>query len=574
MNRRRRLFGLCLFGLTLLASCGGSGEKAPPAPPPAAVSKAPGEAAFLPGYEKRAPENGGTFTRPIPVEPVTLNPVVASDQVSFLVYKWIFDPLIDMDEKMEPTGVLARSWEVSPDGRTLTFHLREDVSWHDGKPFTAEDVLFTYRACMDPAVDAVNKRPTFAEVQSVQAPDPHTVVVTWKVPYAPGLAAWNLYILPRHLYDYPPGKGAAFNQNPLNARPVGTGPFRFVEWRRGEAVVLEANPAYFRGRPHLDRLVFRILPQAETQLAAYRTGTLDMTTLSPEQWEEVRKDRAFLEGSSVFEYPTRQFFYIGWNLDGSVPLFGDRKVRKALALALNRKGVVDRILGGHGTLLSGPFYPGGWEYNPAVAPLPYDPAEAARLLDEAGWKDTDGDGLRDRGGKPCAFECLVPAEAEMFSRWLEVFQQDLRKVGVDMRVRKLEWGVFLDRTHRHRFEACLSGWSLGDDPDPFQLLHSSQGKLLPSGVGAGQNDGAYSNPEVDRLIEEQQRTFDREARRRALWRIHEIVAEDQPHAYLFASTQMAAVRNRFQNVKASRAGYGLFTWYPSLLEWWVPRELQ
>lgn len=574
MDLGRRLFRAAFLWLSLLLlACGGSRETAPPPAAPEQIQP-PGQAAFLPAYQGKPPVDGGTFTRPLPVEPVTLNPVVASDQVSFLVYKWIFDPLIDMNEKMEPTGVLARSWEVSPDGRTLTFHLREGVSWHDGKPFTADDVLFTYRACMDPTVDAVNKRPTFAEVQSVEAPDPLTVVVKWKVPYAPGLAAWVLYIMPRHLYDFPAGKGAAFNLHPLNARPVGTGPFRFVEWRRGEAVVLEANPSYFRGRPHLDRVVFRVLPQAETQLAAYRTGTLDMTGLGPEQWEAVKRDPGFWQRSSVFEYPARQFYYIGWNLDGSVPLLADRKVRKALALALNRKGVVDRILGGHGALLSGPFYPDGWESNPSVSPLPYDPAAAARLLDEAGWTDHDGDGLRDRGGKPCAFECLVPAEVEMFSRWLEVFQQDLRKVGVDMRVRQLEWGVFLDRTHRHRFEAYLSGWSLGDDPDPFQLLHSSQGKLLPSGVGVGQNDGSYANAEVDRLIEEQQRTFDRQARQRALWRIHKIVAEDQPHAYLFLGTQITAVGNRFQNVKASRAGYGLFTWYPSLLEWWVPKELQ
>ena len=162
----------------------------------------------------------------------------------------------------------------------------------------------------------------------------------------------------------------------------------------------------------------------------------------------------------------------------------------------------------------------------------------------------------------------------MFSRWLDVFQQDLRRVGVEMKIRKLEWSVFLDRTNRHQFQACLSGWSLGDDPDPFQLLDSSQGKLMPNGTGVGQNDVSYSNPEVDRLIEEEQGTFDRETRRKALWRIHEIVAEDQPHTYLFLGTQITAVKNSFQGVEVSRAGYGLFTWYPSLLNWWVPSDMR
>jgi peptide/nickel transport system substrate-binding protein len=559
-----------------LAGCSGGGgdgaKQETGASRPEAASSGALTVGLLPEFQGRAPVAGGTFTRALPADPVTLNPVVASDQISFLVYKWIYDPLIDMNESMEPVGVLAESWETSPDGRTTTFRLRRGVQWQDGKPFTADDVLFTYEASMDPDVDAVNKRPAFAEVDSVRKTDDHTIVVRWKTPYAPGLAAWVFYIMPKHLWAYPAGGGKAFNTGPAGASPVGTGPFRLSEWRRGERVVLDANPANYRGRPHLDRLVFKIVPQGQTQFAAYQTGQLDMATLSAEQWPQVREDPTFQAGSWIFEYTSRQFFYIGWNMDGSNPFFGDVRVRRAMTFATNRQGVVDKILDGHGAVASGPFYPGGWESNPAVKPYPHDPGRAAALLDEAGWKDTDGDGFRDRGGTRLSFECLVPAEAEMFSRWLEVFQQDLRKVGVEMSVRRVEWGVFLDRTHRHAFQACLSGWNLGDDPDPHQFLHSSQGKLLPSGQGIGQNDVSYSNPEVDRLIERQQGTFDREERRKALWRIHELVAEDQPHTYLLLGSQMVAVRNRFQNVRVSRAGYGLFTWYPSLLEWWVPAE--
>ncbi|MEW6757800.1 MAG: peptide-binding protein [Acidobacteriota bacterium] len=562
--------------LAFAACSGGGGEErkgvAEGASRPAADAPSARTVGLLPEFEGRAPEPGGTFTRALPADPVTLNPVVASDQISFLVYKWIFDPLIDMNEAMEPVGVLAESWETTPDGKATTFHLRRGVLWQDGKPFTADDVLFTYEAAMDPDVDAVNKRPAFTEVESVRKTDDHTVVVRWKSPYAPGLAAWVFYVMPRHLCAYPKGGGKAFNTSPAGASPVGTGPFRLGEWRRGELVVLEANPSYFRGRPHLDRLVFKIVPQSQTQFAAYQTGQLDMASLSAEQWPQVRDDAAFLRGSWIFEYTSRQFFYIGWNMDGSNPFFADARVRRAMTFAMNRQGVVDKILVGHGAVANGPFYPGGWESNPAVKPYPHDPAKAMALLDEAGWKDSDGDGIRDRGGVRFSFECLVPAEAEMFSRWLEVFQQDLRKVGVEMSVRRVEWGVFLDRTHRHAFQACLSGWNLGDDPDPHQFLHSSQGKLLPSGQGAGQNDVSYSNPEVDRLIEVQQGTFDREERREALWRIHELVAQDQPHTYLLLGSQIVAVRNRFQNVRVSRAGYGLFTWYPSLLEWWVPTE--
>jgi|WetSurMetagenome_2_1015567.scaffolds.fasta_scaffold06693_2 peptide/nickel transport system substrate-binding protein len=545
----------------------GVGAQATPSPADMTVG-------FLPGYEKKAPEDGGTFTRSLPADPVTLNPVVANDMVSFLVYKWIFDPLVDMDQDARPVGVLAERWENSADNRTTTFHLRKGVKWHDGKPFTADDVLFTYEACMDPAVDAINKRSGFEKVAKVEKVDDLTVKVSWKEPFSPGLLSFNIHIMPRHIYGYPKGKGGDFNKNPRNADPVGTGPFKLVEWKRGERVVLKANPDYFAGRPHLEQLILKTIPQGQTQLAAYQTGQLDMTGISAEQWKTLKNDQGFLKGAYVFEYYSRQMVYIGWNQDGSNPFFGDKRVRQAMSLAMNRQGVVDKILDGHGKTCSGFFYPGGWDSNPDVKPVPYDPAKAAALLDAAGWKDTKGTGLREKDGKPFSFECLVPAEVEQFQRFVEVFQQDLKRVGVQMAIRKVEWSVFLDRTHRHQFQAYLSGWSLPDDPDPYGFLHSSQAKLLPSGMGEGQNDVSYSNPEVDKAIEAEQRTFNQAERQQNLRRIHQLVAEDQPHTYCFMGSQMVAVRNRFQNVRVSRAGYGLFTWYPSLTQWWVPKELQ
>ncbi len=530
--------------------------------------------AFLPGYESKVPENGGAFTRSLPADPVTLNPVVANDMLSFLVYKWIFDPLLDVDQDMKPVGVLAERWEISPDNKVTTFHLRKGVKWQDGKPFTADDVLFTYEACVDPTVDAINKRSSFEKVAKVEKMDDLTVKVTWKEPFAPGLLSWNLPIMPRHLYAYPKGKGQDFNRNPRNAEPVGTGPFRFSEWKRGERIVLKANADYFAGRPHLDQVTFKIIPQGQTQLAAYQTGQLDLTGLNADQWKQLQKDPGFLKGASVFEYYGRQILYIGWNMDGSNTFFGDKRVRQAMTYAMNRQGVVDKILDGHGATCSGFFYPGSWESNPDVKPYPYSPSKAAGLLDAAGWKDANGEGVRKKDGRPLAFELLIPSEQEQLQRFAEIFQQDLKRVGVDMTIRKLEWSVFLERTHRHQFQAYLSGWSLGDDPDPYGFLHSSQARLLDSGMGEGQNDVSYKNPEVDKLIEAEQKTMNREERQKALRRIHELVAEDQPHSYLFMGSQMVAVRNKFQNVRVSRSGYGLFMWYPSMIRWWVPKELQ
>ncbi len=575
-GRRQRVTVVALFipVIALLAACSGGKGGVParvsaPTPP-----VAEGVAACMAKYKDIAPQTGGTFTRSLPANIVTLNPVIASDTLSYLAYKWIYDPLIDMNDRMQPIGVLAKSWETSANGKTTIFHLRRGVKWQDGKPFTADDVIFTYDAAMDPKVDAINKRPAFAMVRSVEKVDAFTVRVRWKAPYAPGLASWVFYIMPKHIYAYPKGHGEDFNNNPRNDKPVGTGPFVFSEWQRGRRLVLKANLNYFAGRPHLDRLVFKIIPKSQVQLAAFKTGRLDLVALSPEQWKNMGRDASLTSSAWLFSYLAHQFFFIGWNMDGSNPFFRDARVRRAMTAAMNRQGVVDKLLDGHGIVGAGPFFPRGWANNPSVKPIPYDPAAASLLLDKAGWKDSNGDGVRDKNGKPFSFECLVPAEAPQFTRFLEIFQQDLRRIGVEMTIRKVEWSVFLERTHRHSFQAFLSGWSLGDDPDPFQLLDSSQARLLPSGMGVGQNNVSYSNPEVDRLIAEEERTIDRARRKKLFQRMEVIVARDQPMTILFWNVSLAAVRKTFQGVEASPVGYGLFGWYPSMLRWWVPKELQ
>jgi len=575
-KRSIRVFLLPLFACGVLAvflACGSGEETAAPA---AAKGESPLDktVGYLPGYESREPENGGTLARALPSDVVTLNAIVAPDFTSYLVYKWIFDPLIDYDIDMKPVGVLAESWEVSEDNLVTTFHLRKNVTWHDGEPFDADDVVFSYDTVMDPTVDAINKRPSFAKVEKVERVDAHTVKVNWKQPYAPGIAAWNFHIMPEHVYGYGKGDGESFNRHPKNAEPVGTGPFRFSEWKRGERVVLLANDDYFNGRPHLDKVIFKVIPQPETRLASFKTGELDVTGISADQWNRLKGDRSFLDRVHIFEYYGRAYYFVGWNQDGSNPFFADKKVRQAMTYAMNRKGVVDRILLGHGTRATGPFYIKGWESNPAVKPYPYDPAKASALLEDAGWSDSDGDGIRDKDGEPFSFECLTVAEAPMFARFLEIFQQDLMRVGVKLEIRTIEWKVFQERTHRHAFQAYLTGWRIADDPDPYHMFHSSQAELLEDGMGVGQNDVSYRNERLDALIEEQLRTMDFEARQKVFWKIHELVAEDQPHTYLFAASETAAVRNDFQNVRVSRAGYGLFTWYPSLLEWWVPKDRQ
>jgi len=568
---KKSLF-LLLAALTVFTGCGKGGSEAGKPQGQSQATVTQNGRMFLKGFETKAPEDGGIFRRSLPSEPVTLNPVIAADMTSYLAYKWMFDPLLDMDKDMKLTGVLAESWEMSPDGLTLKLNLRKGVKWHDGKPFTADDVIFTFDAIRDPSVEAINKRAALDRVASYKKLDDSTVEIKFREKYAPSIYDFVMYIIPKHVYGYPKGDGRKLNSHEKNTAPVGSGPFRFVSWKRGESIEMEANLDYFRGRPHVDKFVLRIMPSLETEYSAFLTDSLDLTRLSPDLWEKAAADPSLKQKAYLLEYPSRQYFYMAWNEDGSNPFFADRNVRKAMTLAINRDAFINKILKGHGLPCTGPFFPGGGDSSPNVTPLPCDPAAASKLLDDAGWKDSNGNGIRDRGGVEFEFECIYAQEARDYQRFLEFFQQDLKKVGVSMKLRPVEWSVFLKRTHTHKFDAFLSGYSFGDDPNPYSMYHSSMADLLPSGEGKGENDVSYRNPELDKLLEQQLVTTDREERKKILWKIHETIYEDQPYTYLVVNKSLAALNTRFQNVDLSPTGYGLFTFYPALLDWWVPKE--
>lgn len=527
-----------------------------------------------PEYEGKAPEFGGTFRRSLPSEPVTLNPIVAADMTSYLVYKWIFDPLFDMDKDMNLIPVLVENYNFSQDGLTLILDLRKNVKWHDGKPFTADDVIFTFDTINDYLVEAINKRASFEKVSFYKKIDDFSVLIKFKEAYAPALYDFVMYIIPKHIYSYQKGQGAKFNNHPNNSNPIGSGPFKFVSWKRGESITLIANKDYFNGSPFIENLIFRIMPSLETEYSAFLTDSIDLTRLSPELWDKAQKDDSIKSKAYLLEYPSRQYFYIGWNADGSNPFFNNKNVRTALTYAINVDAFINKILKGHALPCTGPFYPGSDFCNPDIKPIPYDPEKAKTILEAEGYRDTNGNGILDKDGKEFEFECIYAQEARDYQRFLEFFQNDLKRVGISMKLRAVEWSVFLKMTHTHKFEAFLSGYSYGDDPNPFMMYHSSMAKLLSSGESFGENDVSYSNPEVDRLIEEQLKETNLEKRKLILRQIHKLIYEDQPYTYLVVPKNLVALNNKFQNVECSQKGYGLFTFYPALLKLWCPKELR
>lgn len=527
--RRSVASGLAL--LVLLAGCS-------PAPPPAGSFPGAGVSAAGPPY-------GGRFVYPVRAEPPTLD-FIAGDQTSALVDRLVGDSLVDRDAAMRPVPRLASSWEFSRDGRILTFHLRPGVRFHDGAPCTGADVVYTYDRVIDPRSRAVGRIDAFLPIEKVESPDPLVVRVTYRSPYAPALDAWTVPILPRHLFP----KEADFASSPVHRAPIGTGPFRFASWEPGRRIVLTANADYWGGRPYLDAIVFQVIPSQETTLQALLAGEIDYAPLTPVQWEARASSPAFSARFTSIRFVPLFFYYIAWRSDGSNPFFADPAVRRAMGLALDREGYVRSVLRGMGEVASS-LLPGR---GPGAAPPRYDPGAAAALLDGAGWRVDPSTGLRARDGIPFRFTLLIFSGGEDHVRFSQVAQESLRRIGVEMSIERLDWPTLWSRLKQGRFQAVLSGFLSGVDPDGlYALLHSSQ-------IGGGQNYAAFRDPQVDRWLEGARTTLDAGERRRLYDEIDRRVMHLQPYSLLFSPAIQAALARRVHNVRPSPRG--ILDWHP------------
>lgn len=474
-------------------------------------------------------------------EPRALIPLMASESASAELCRLLYNGLVKYDKDIRLVGDLAESWEVLEGGLVIVFHLRRDVRWHDGAPFTAADVEFTYQKLIDP------QSPTpyggdFEKVRSLDVLDPHTVRVTYKEPFAPGLASWGMGVIPKHLLE-----GQDLRSTPLARKPVGTGPFRFRSWTPGQRVDLEANPDYYGGQPGITRYVYRIIPDPGTAFLELQTERIDHTGLTALQYSRQTDTVFFRTHYDKYRYPSFGYSYIGYNLDD--PLFADKRVRQALGMAIDKEEIVRAVLLGLGRPATGPFLPGTWAYDPEVPVTAHDPEGARRLLAAAGWRDTDGDGWLDKDGKRCGFELLTNHGNEQRKMAAEIIQRRLREVGVEMRIQVLEWGTLLkEHIDKRSFQAVLMAWNLSRDPDIHDIFHSS--KTAPGEF----NFVGYRNEQVDRLLEEGRSVFGETERAGIYRRLHRLLAEEEPYTFLYVPDALPVVHKRFKGVEAAPAG--------------------
>jgi len=535
----RALIFLCCA--VLFAGCGPGGE--PPREGRSAANATAG-----------APTPGGRLVEATIGEPSNLIPPLASDSASRAIADLIYVAPLKYDKNIELRPWAAKSCEVLEDGRLLRFTLREDIRWFDATPLTAQDVEFTYRFMIDP------KTPTpYAEdykaVASFTVTGRYSFEVRYDKPFARALVTWAGAILPKH---------ALSGQDPLKTKlsrePLGAGPYKLKEWIPGSSLTLIANDDYFEGRPYIDEVVVRIIPDQSTQFLELKAGNLDLMELTPQQYLFQTSGREWDEGFSKYKYLSFGYTYLAYNLKS--PFFSDVRVRRALAQAIDKEEIVKGVLHGLGVSAIGPYKPGTWPCNTALAPYPYDPARARALLAEAGWADHDGDGVLDKDGRPFAFTILTNQGNSQRVKTATIVQSRLAALGIKVEIRTVEWAAFLKEfVDKGRFDALILGWSIPQDPDIYDIWHSS--KATPGGL----NFVGYTNPRLDELLEQGRRTLD-QARRKVFYdRIQEILHQDQPYCFLYVPMALPIVQASVRGIEPAPAGIS-----HNFPKWWIDKQ--
>jgi peptide/nickel transport system substrate-binding protein len=370
-------------------------------------------------------------------------------------------------------------------------------------------------------------------------------------------------MLPKHLLE-PYVASGKLRESPQNRQPIGTGPYRFQEWRTGEKVVLLANPTYYEGRPYIGRVVYRVIPSQATIFLELKAKGVDyVRTLTAFQHVRQTDYPAFRYAYNKFRYPSPFYTFFAFNLRD--PRFADHRVRQAFAHAINKRELIDGVVLGLAREANGPIRPGTWAYTDDVKRYEFSPDKARVLLAEAGWKDRDGDGIvEDKDGKPFAFTILTNQGNDERKKVAEIIQQRLKEIGVKADIQVIEWAAFIkEYVKPRRFEAVILGLGTGVDPDQYSVWHSSQ-------TGPDQmNRTSYTNPDVDHLLEVGRASCHEGERVKYYHRIQEILAQDLPMIFLDFKDELPVVASRFYGVKEAPAGI-LYNFN----EWYAPRKLQ
>lgn len=486
--------------------------------------------------------SGGTLNTIIQPEPPILVTALNQQQPTLTLGGKIYESLLRYDFDLKPIPGLAQSWEVSPDGLTYTFKLFPGITFHDGTPLTADDVIFSVtKMLMETHARA---RGTFARVDKAEAPDPHTVVFKLKTPFAPFLGAFDCTtapIVPKHIYD-----GTDYRSNPANAQAIGCGPFKLKEWVRGSHVHLVKHEGYYRaGEPHLDEIIYRVIPDAASRSVALEQSTVQLT-----QWTDVEAfDVQRLSKLPNVTMTTKGYEFFAphqWlELNNRIAPMNDKRFRQAVMYAIDRKAMLTRVFFGLGKVATGPVSSKTRFYEKDVKQYDYSPDKAKALLDEMGLKPGSD-------GKRVTIPYLVPPYGEIYQRSAEFLRQSLGRVGIDLQLQGIDLAGWAEKCSNWDFSMTMNLVYQFGDP----ALGVSR-TYITSNIRKGilfSNTAGYSNPEVDRLFEEAAVAASDAKRRELYSAVQKLLVEELPIVWLIEQDYPNFIDKRLKDVITTAIG--------------------
>ncbi|HMN27582.1 MAG TPA: ABC transporter substrate-binding protein [Caldilineaceae bacterium] len=571
--RRMRLFSLLAALVLIVAACAQPVPVSPAAPAGATASENQAGAGSQSAAGEAKP--GGIWRTASIADAENLNPILSSDAASAAVSGLIFPGLVGQDPfsgELTPEGALAESWSASDDGLVWTFKLRQNVKWSDGDPVDAADFKFTYDAIASDKIETPRKD-LLEGIKSIETPDPYTVVVTYDTVNCKALSNLGIALLPSHLY------AADFSdimENPMNEAPkVSAGPLSFNSWTRDDSLTLQRNPDYWEGAPYMDGMIFKVIPDTGTQLAQIQSGELDTMGLEPAQLETAKA----IPDTTIFNFQDDGYDYIALNLanpdnpqpgrdaDGKLieqdphPILGDLKVRQAIAHSLDYQTIIDQVYLGQGYQIGSNVLPAiSWAYDPTVLPFDYNLDTAKGLLDEAGWTDSDGDGIRDQDGKKLSLSLLTNAGSNVREDLGALVQDQLKQVGIEVNFEAIDFGVLVERLLGQKFDMVIIGWTgLGADPNDDAFWKSDFDT-----PGSGFNFVSFQSARIDELLTQGVTVPGCSTEERAPYyqEIQRIIHDDVP--YVFIS---GGVGNTLYSTKWQGINPGPWSFYYNVHQW-------
>lgn len=552
----------------------------------------------------RPPANSDVLLMYYGDDPDTLNLITSNDNVSSTFQRLVYDTLASRqyDDPQKWEHHLAESWEFDKEKLEYTIHLRKGVKWHPvslpngqelpRKEVTSRDVMFTFDCILNENVEAASLRSYYTDPEAtdpaqkrkvkVTKVDDYTVKVKWNKPYfMADEFTLGMQVMPRHVYsvdsegqpislDFSSKEFAeGFNNHWANTTMCGTGPLIFKEWKKGERVTLQRNPDYWGNPFYFDKVVYEFISNPNTSLQKVLQNELDFAAIPQiDQYMQSKEHPNVKSGKvKLLEYQRTAYRYLGYNMQRD--LFKDKKVRTAISYAVPVDDIVKQIYSGLAVRTTGPFVPGGMFYDGAIQPIPLDLEKSKQLLEEAGWKDTNDNGVRDKeiDGKlvELRFDLMIFSDSPQYLSIAETIKSSLRQVGVDVLISPAKWALMLQKLRKKEFDATILGWVADWKSDPYQIWHGSQADLPDS------SNYGYQNPEVDKAIDQLRVTMDESEQVPLYHKIHRLIYEDQPYTFLFAEKATAGIDARIDNVNF----YPLLRPHIDLREWYSnsPRSL-